>query len=482
MANEKWIKQAAWIQLVMISGLMPLANVKAETPETLDLRAYLEATLQYHLEQHEYHVLDQAERLSLEDGQRYFWPKITARSSYDEVTSETFTVPTSRNVLSGITTGLDTSWTSWLGTDITLGLEHKYGRQLGKVSQGIPEDKLQVDNFSIEISQPLLKHNSPFYNRLPLLRAQKQWQLYHINGELGRLALLRSAMLDYLKVQESYDRLQIQKNRLKHIQSVADSVSVLVEEGRSLPIDRDLAQLDVRRQEQSIASARQVVHQNQYALTLPWVSSDNIQVVPLTSLTVLIDWLLPVLDELPLANHHPEYRKQQLNLEGAQLEERARQRDHWPELSAYYRFEKDFRERLPDEENQSWGLRFSYDFFDLHTREDQARLGAEASIARWNAEDQLKRLNWETKRLRQSSEASLAELELDNQVVELSQRAVAYELARYSEGLASYADVRNRQLDLLDRQLSAQDTSAKLARELIELAYNHQWDWLNRLP
>jgi len=190
-------------------------------------------------------------------------------------------------------------------------------------------------------------------------------------------------------------------------------------------------------------------------LTLPWVSSDNIQVVPLTSLTVLIDWLLPVLDELPLANHHPEYRKQQLNLEGAQLEERARQRDHWPELSAYYRFEKDFRERLPDEENQSWGLRFSYDFFDLKTREDQARLGAEASIARRNAEDQLKRLNWEANRLRQSSEASLAELELDNQVVELSQRAVAYELARYSEGLASYDDVRNRQLDLLDRQLSA---------------------------
>ena len=482
MEHETVRKKTLWVLWILVCGWMPLATARAESIQTLDLKTFLEATLQYHLRQQEHHALADAERISLQDGQRYFWPDITARTSYDEVTSETLTSPSSRTVRSGVTTGVDTTWTSWLGTDLTLGLEHQYGRQLGQLNQGIPEDELQAHNLSVEISQPLLKHNSPFYNRLPLLRAQKQWQQYHINGELGRLTLLKNAMLDYLTVQESYDRLQIQQNRLEHIRSLADSASVLVEEGRSLSIDRDLAQLDVLRQEQTLASARQAVQQNQRALTLPWVRNSNIQIMPMTSTDVLINQLLPIRDVRPVATHHPEYRQQQLNLESAQLEERARQRDRWPELSAYYRYEKNYREALPDEESQSWGLRFSYDLFDLPTREHQARLRAEATIARWNVEDQLKRLQWETDRLVQTSGTRLAELELHNQVMDLSQRALDHELARYQEGLASYGHVRDRQQDLLDRELSALDTRVELARQLIELAYHHQWDWLNRLP
>lgn len=461
---------------------MPLVGAQSSDIETLDLRSYLEATLERHLTIQEHQALANAERLSLVDGQRYFWPDITARTSYDEVTSETMTSPSSRTVRSGITTGVDTTWTSWLGTDITLGLEHQYGRQLGQLNQGIPEDEMQAHNLSVEISQPLLKHNTLFYNRLPLHRAQQQWEQYHVKGELDRLTLFREAMLDFLAVQESYDRLHIEQERLETVQALANFTSALVEEGRSLAIDKDMAQLDVLRQEQTVTRARQALQQSQRALTLSWINSAHIEVVPMASTSALIDQLSPVLDDAPAVTHHPEFRQQRLRLDSALLEERARHRDRWPELSVYYRFEKNFRETLPDEESQSWGLRLSYDLFDLPTREQQDRLRAEATIARWNVEDQSKRLQWETHRLYHSSQTRLAELEMHNQVLELSQRAVGHELARYREGLASYIDVRNRQQDLQNRQSSALDTRVELARELIALAYHHQWDWLGNLP
>lgn len=476
------IKKTSGILCALMAGLIPLAKIQAEPIQVLGLKAYLEETLQRHLTQQEHRAMGKAEAISLRDGQRYFWPDITARTSYDEETSETLLSPSSRTLRSGVTTGLDTSWTSWLGTDLTLGLEHQYGRQLGQLNQGIPEDDLQAHNLSVEISQPLLRNNSPFISRLPLLRAQKQWEQYQIEGELSRLTLLKDAMLDFLAVQESHDRLQLELHRLEHIRTLAAATSTLVEEGRSLTIDRDLAELDVLRQEHSVANAQLSLRQNQSALTLAWVQGTPIEVRPMASTADLINALLPIRGKQPFTSDHPEYRSQQLRLESAQLEERARARDRWPDVSAYYRYEKNFRESLPDEESQAWGIRFSYTLFDLPTREQQARLGAEATIARWSVEDQRKRLQWESDRLLQSTAARLSELTLHDHALALSQRAVDHELARFREGLSSYSDVQNREQDLQERLSSALNTRVELARELIDLAYHHQWDWLNRLP
>lgn len=216
-------------------GLLAPLPLWADVVETLDLTAYLEATLQHHQVQREHNTRAQAESLSLSAGERYYWPQVTARSDYGEITDETeATQPSlsSRSVQSGITTGLDTTWTSWVGTDVTLGLEHQYGRQLGKVSQGIPEDDLQAHTLSVEVSQPLLKHNSVFYNRLPLHRARREWAQFRAEGELNRLTLLRDAMLDYLSVQEAHDRLEIQQDKLEHSLYLAGLTETLVTEGQ----------------------------------------------------------------------------------------------------------------------------------------------------------------------------------------------------------------------------------------------------------
>jgi outer membrane protein TolC len=148
----------------------------------------------------------------------------------------------------------------------------------------------------------------------------------------------------------------------------------------------------------------------------------------------------------------------------------------------FYRYEKNYRDVLPDAESQAWGLRFSYALFDVSTREQQARRRAQATIAGWNAEDRLKQLQWSIAQLQQSAETRLDEQGLNDQGLRLSQRALDHELTRYREGLASYTDVQNRQQDFLDRQLAVLITRVELARELIELAYYRQWDWLSRLP
>lgn len=465
-------------------GLLAPMPLWADVVETLDLTAYLEATLQHHQVQREHNTRAQAETLSLTAGERYYWPQVTARSDYGEITDETqATQPSlsSRSVKSGITTGLDTTWTSWVGTDVTLGLEHQYGRQLGKVSQGIPEDDLQAHTLSVEVSQPLLKHNGVVYNRLALHRARTEWEQYKAEGELNRLTLLKDAMLDYLSVQEAYDRLEIQLDKLDHTHYLADLTEALVNEGRSLDIDLDLARLDVLRQEHVVSNAQLSLQQSQGRLSLPWATGSDVRVQPQPSFSVLIDQLLPILTGHYNADRHPENRQQQLLLQSATLEQRAGRRDRWPDLSLYYRYEKNYRDALPDEESQAWGVRINYALFDLPTRQQQARQRAEATIARWNVEDREKQLRWETTQRQENAEALINELALHTQSLALSQRALEHELARYREGLASYSMVQDRQKDLLDRKLEALNTQAELTRALIELGYYRQWDWLNQL-
>lgn len=474
-----------WTFCIALAGALSILPSQAQNVQSLDLASYLEATLQYHLTQQEHSALAQAELLNLQQGRRHYWPDITARTGYDEVTDEadaTLATQATKTIESGVTTGLDSTWTSWLGTEVSLGVEHQYGRQLGRVSQGIPEKDLQAQNLNIEVSQPLLKHNTLGYNNLPRLRAQTQWQHYQLEGELDRLTLLKNAMLDFTAVQEAHDQLQMEQQKLELTRYLTEVTTALVNEGRSLSIDRDLAHLDALRQELRVAEAEVTVRRSQQTLTLSWVRNANVHVEPLPSTSSLLDRLLPVLNGEPSRSVHPEYRQQQLQLDVAQREERAGRRDRWPDLSVFYRYEKNYRDVLPDAESQAWGLRFSYALFDVSTREQQARRRAQATIAGWNAEDRQKQLQWSIAQLQQSAETRLDEQGLNDQGLRLSQRALDHELTRYREGLASYTDVQNRQQDFLDRQLAVLITRVELARELIELAYYRQWDWLSRLP
>lgn len=451
----------------------------------LSLREFIELSLREHKTLKEYESLRQSETLNLKNGERYYWPDVIVQSSYDEVMQETD--PTSlstgsRTIESGVTTGVDTTWTSIIGTELTLGLEHQYGRQLGKTNQGIPEKDLQANSISVEVSQPLLSKNSPQFNQLDLNQARNQWEDYLLEGDVNRLSITRDALLSFVSVQEQYDLLNLQFNKLEYARYLLTLTEARVREGRSTAIDEELAKLDVAVEEQSSETTKLRLEQTQQQAVLSLIDTSSIRLQPLISLTELINLFSPALvHDKPLRNH-PEYLQQSKSLNSAKLQEFATRRHRWPDLSAYYRYEKTFREELADEETQAWGIRFSYSLFDIPAAQQQARLRAEVSIAQWNLTDRLAQLTWEAEQLRQTSTSLLSQLKLNEQSLRLAEKALDNELIRYKEGVASYSEVQRRQQDMTDRKLSAIANEVELANSLINLAYYTQLEWLSVLP
>lgn len=466
---------AGWVCTIWMTPVVAAFGV-----EEIGLQRYLELSLEHHLTQKRHEASLPAEQLNLKDGERLYWPDVTFNSNYDEETAEKEKAgasPKNRTVKSGITSGVDTGWRSPLGTELTLGLEHQYGRQLGMKAQGIPEEELTVHNLSFELSQPLLKGNTPGYNRLEKRRAQTQWQRYLTEGDRNRLTIMQEAMSAFLDLQQQQERLRFQLEQLTHYRYLENVTATLVKEERSIPLELDIAALDVARQDAMVDREAALYRQQLRQLTLGWVGTTDIRVATYPNMTALMNALEQASTAETTLTNHPEYKEQQLNEALARLQVENTRKDRWPDLELYYRYDKHFREALPDEENNTWGVRVSYALFDLPTRQRQAQARAERTIEHWNTQDTLKRLEWQRQQLIQEGHSLTRELELADQRITLSRRALEQELVRYQAGRASYADVQNRQKDLLDWQLDRLGTQTELATNHIELAYLLQLDW-----
>ena len=97
------LRSRSWLVSVVIAVAVSLASVAySSTVEVLDLKTYLEHSVEYHLSQQENQVSRQAEYLSLKQGQRYYWPEFVLRTDYDEITNEASPTsgPTTRSVRS----------------------------------------------------------------------------------------------------------------------------------------------------------------------------------------------------------------------------------------------------------------------------------------------------------------------------------------------------------------------------------------------
>ena len=454
----------------------------ASPSENPSLNSYLIDTLIYHLTQEKYNANIEFEQLRLRHGKQK-WPDISVRTAFDEVTNEVDAASLSssiRTIDSGVTTGLDAKWTSLIGTNINIGLEHQYGRQVGRTLQGIPGDVMQAQNLSLEISQPLLKHNSPGYNRSESHKADLQWNHFRQKSEFNQFELLRNALLGYVAMQEDYDRLQVSESKLLFTQSIIKTTEVLVVEGRNLPIDLELAVLDFRRQKQTIENARNRFSRSQQNLTLQW-THESASIPVQINMQALVNIMTPVLDGNLNLTTHPEYTQASIVSELASIEEYVSQRDHWPDLEVYYRISKKYRDALPDEQSQAWGVELRYSLSNNPTRQQQALRRAEATIANWDKIELLWELEWQADLHTKNSENLIAEGELNSYGIELAGKALDHELKRYGEGQSSYRNVQLRQQDLLDRQLATLLNKSELASELVYLAYYEQWDWLEYL-
>ena len=449
----------------MMSGCLT-ANLVAEAAlEEIDPVTYLNRVAVQELRILEYRSREPAEALALQRAEEWFVPDLALSVRWEDETRREPSTTEQR----GLTSRLDSGWTTLLGTDIDLGLDYQYGEQASALPSGLPEDYQENQQVSLEIQQPVLRGFTPAYNRIPIQLAREERARYDIQGALHQLEAQREAVQDLVELQRLADRIQVENALLTHHEHLLDTTETLWLEGQSTELDADLARLDVAEQAAALAHSEAELQRQQRQLGLR--IHESVAVTPLDSLEEVIDWLHPVEAVEFKLEDHPELQVSRSEQRSARLSVTRVERDHWPEVSLFYRFEKDYRGSLPDQETEAFGMRLSYAIHDLGTQETQRRAETDRDSAQWRLQDARVRLLADHYRVREELAEIRQEILLLQDGLALSERALAHEMARYEQGFSSLLDVERRQEDRLSRQMALLDAQAQLANGLMELVY-----------
>lgn len=437
--------------------------------QAMDPVSYLNRVAVQELRILEHRARQPAEALALQQAEEWYVPDLTLSGRWEDETRRDPTKTEQR----GLTSRLDSDWTTLLGTQVNLGLEYEYGEQVSAVPSGLPEDFQENQQVSLELQQPVLRGFTPAYNRIPILLAREDRARFDSHGALHQLEAQRDAVQDLIELQRLADRVQVEQALLTHYEHLLDTTETLWLEGQSTELDVDLARLDVAEQAAALARSEAALQRQQRQLGLR--IQEPVAVTPLESLEQVIDWLQPVEAAEFSPGDHPELQVSLSEQRSARLSVARVERDHWPEVSLFFRFEKDYRESLPDQETEAFGIRLSYTIRDLGTRETQSRAEADRDSAQWRLQDARGRLLADRDRAREELAETRHEIVLLQEGLALSEQALAHEVARYEQGFSSLLDVERRQEDLLNRQMALLDAQARLANGLTELVYiTHQ--------
>ncbi|TGG90292.1 TolC family protein [Natronospirillum operosum] len=449
-------------------GLADRLVAEPVLPE-MDPVTYLNRVAVQELRILEHRARQPAEALALQQAEEWYIPDLTLSSRWEDETRREPATSEQR----GLTSRLDSDWTTLLGTEVNLGLEYQYGEQVSDVPSGLPEDYQENQQVSLDIQQPVLRGFTPAFNRIPIQLAREDRARFDSQGELHQFEAQRDAVQDLIELQRLADRVQVEQALLTHYEHLLDTTETLWLEGQSTELDVDLARLDVA--EQAAASARSEAELQRQQRQLGLRIREPVAVTPLDSLAQLIDWLQPVEQVEFSPGDHPELQVSLSEQRSARLSVTRAERDHWPEVSLFYRFEKDYRESVPDQETEAFGIRLSYALRDIATRETQRRAEADRDAAQWRLQDARGRLLADRDRAQEELAETRHEIALLRDGLTLSEQALAHEVARYEQGFSSLLDVERRQEDLLNRQMALLDAQARLANGLTELVYlTHQ--------
>ncbi|WLD58106.1 TolC family protein [Salinispirillum sp. LH 10-3-1] len=473
-------------------GLL-LAAVPSVTlaENTLSMPEYLRQALHSHVRVRQHQAGMPAQDMALRDARQRYVPELTVRSSWDE--SETARVEnpapapdTPFQAKRGTTLGLDSTWALPFGTEIQLSTEQQYGQQTGLTASGIPDDYQHIQQYSVEVTQPLLRHWTPQYNRLPVLQARATFANYENEGVLTQWEVLQDSLNRLIELQAQYDRLAVHQALLEGYEFLRDTAAAQRLEGRATELDLTMAELALARQDNQLRREEQVYQERQDELSRSLLLATSLRVEPLSELSVLSRWLHQQVAQEntqsarmpPVQPTHPELRQAALQREQADYGWRQVRRQHWPDIEAYYRYQHDIRELLPDAETQSWGLRVSYTVNDLPTRTSRLRAQGQLLSAQWQLDDTQDRLQAEAARLWAEWNHLERERELLMQSIRLHEVALAQQWQRLEMGFASVREIQQQQRNLLDAQLERIDAEAQRARTLVRLHYVRNTDVL----
>lgn len=451
----------------MLLSFSVIAPHTVSEQQVLTPRAYLDLMSRQAQPVREHEVQHRAEILARRQGEEWYVPDTTLTNGWE---NETRRDP-NKTEQRGLTSNLDTVWSTLLGTEVSLGLQYQYGEQSSAVPTGLPEDFQENQQLSLEVQQPILRGFSVAHNRIPIELAREGWGQYQNQGSLTQLEIQQQALRHLIELQRLADRVQIEQELANHLAALLATTEVLRLEGQSTELDVQLAQLDLQEQQSAVELAHSAYRQQQRTMVRPLLQPQLMRIEPLGSMVQLLEWLQPAEQAEPNFETHPEWLISQSEARSAVLSAQRNQRDHWPDINLFFRFEKDFRENLPDQEAETFGIRLSYTFYDLATREQQRRASAARDTARWQQEEAWHRLRTDYQRLQENIQAARGDIELLITGLSLSERALSQELERYEMGFASLLDVERRQDDRLNRALNLLEARGRLASGLAESFY-----------
>ncbi|MFC3851427.1 TolC family protein [Salinispirillum marinum] len=450
----------------------------------LSMPEYLPLALQHHVSIQQHQARLPGERLAVNEARQHYRPQFTLSSGWEvnetaRVDNKAPLPDTPFQVQQGSSVGLDATWTLPFGTQLQLGTEQQYGQQTGQTASGIPEKYQHIQQYQVEVTQPLLRSWKPENQRLPLRRAETAFEEYQLEGTLAEWAIMRESLERLIAVQAQFDRVAVFREleeAYRYLLTVTEQQRLA---GRATDLDVATAELELARQTNQRQQEEQRYLARQADLRRSLIGVELPSVAPFASLNDFIAWLSSAANpDTPynplLTREHPEWQQRVLARQQAEYNVREAQRQHWPTLDAFYRYQHDVRERLPDTETTSWGVRLTYRINNVPVYVSQRRAEGQWLSAQWAEQDTQAQLradaeNWQAEWAMLGQQA-----ELLNRSVELTERGLHQQRQRLEAGFASFRDVQQQQQALLDRQQERVELDTQRAQALIERLYAQQ--------
>lgn len=438
--------------------------------ESLTLVEFLALQKQQNYQTWQLEVQQRAQQLGLEVGEEYWKPSITAISSAQN----------SKNTTAGKTlgyeqwqAGIETSWTSDIGTDVSLAANWLDGEGLGSVALSERQTGRDV---TFTISQPLLKNNSPEFRRLDKYLAQNNWRQYKTQKVLSGLEIQRDSLQGFIEFQVAYENWKIQTDLLKSQQHTARITEQMMRAEKATPYEVEKAQAEVLEQQVEVHSAQVEMSLLEQEALSTLRMNESLSLQPFTSLTQLLEQLHPLMasKEADDLLSHPELTEAELSYGSSLLQFQKEEQALRPDLDVFYQHQKQHLQKSSDVENNTYGIRFSYELTNKSTQQRIEALSAAADVAELEKLQANRRLKLSYHTLYKRADYLIKQVDVLAHQVDLAKKGLEQQRSRYKVGRASFYSLENVQQDVLDKQQEWLSALRSLATVMSQLSYYTQ--------
>ncbi|RDL42837.1 hypothetical protein DN730_17400 [Marinomonas piezotolerans] len=455
---------------LLLSGVALLPSVS--NAQALSLTQFLALQQQQNYQLWQLEVQQKAQRLALEVGEEYWKPSVTAVSNIQN--SHTNSLGTSLDYEQW-QAGLEASWTSDVGTNLSLSTSVLEGEGLG--SDSLAKRQSGRDT-SLTLSQPLLKNNTPYFQQLDKRLAQNAWQQFETQRDLSNLSVQRDSLQAFIEFQVAYENWKVQADLLQSMQHTARITEQMMQAEKATPYEVEKALAEVQQQQVEVDSAKVEIALQERAALATLRLSDTLELQPFASLSQLLEPLQAQMLQIDneRMSHHPELKQAELSYDTAIYQQQQQEQDLVPELDLFYRHQKQHFATSPDVENNTYGIRFSYELTNKSTHQTIEALRATADVANLEKAQVKKQLRLSYYSLSQRASYLNEQVAVLAHQVDLAKKGLEQQRSRYKVGRANFYSLENVQQDVLDKQLEWLSALKSLAVSLSQLSYYAQSD------